>query len=205
MGFPGPFHRQKRHLLTRTPNSWITALLLLPAVAVMLPAPSTGPVWLLVFVFIIITFTTTILNNNGINSFSEVIYLKKKLLHPAAMASEIFSLYWGVIPLCWMRGHGELWSEKKWVLESDRTGKGCLRHLEKLLQLCSSCSLGGTNPENVEGPTEWQTKLVGKQRGSIRPQMSKELKVFFFDWCQMIVLLASGKWNTEQQNTIIWG
>lgn len=47
-------------------------------------------------------------------------------------------------------------------------------------------------------------QVVGKQGGSIRPQMGKELKAFF-DWCQTIVLLASGKWNSEQQNTIIWG
>lgn len=88
-----------RHLLGKAENSWGTATSLLPAVAVILLASSTGPVWLLIFVFIII-ITTTILNKNGTNSFSEIFFFsfKQMFLLPQDIVREIFSLYeWVVI------------------------------------------------------------------------------------------------------------
>lgn len=83
-----------RHLLGKAENSWGTAASLLPAVAVILLASSTGPVWLLIFVFIII-IATTILNKNGTNSFSEIFFFsfKQMFLLPQDVVREIFSLY----------------------------------------------------------------------------------------------------------------
>lgn len=168
--------------------------------------PSPGSIWLLISVFSIV-ITTTILNNNGTNSSSEIDYFFKKqlLLHPATARRKMFSLYE------WMEFLHARW----WATRNDIQNKlgVWIRQCREPLAWASG-RLGSSIPGAVVaskaralkhgGPTARQPKPAGKQGGSIRPQMGKELKTFS-DWCQMIVLLASGKFNAEQQNAIIWG
>lgn len=124
---------------------------------------------------------------------------KQMFLLPQDVVREIFSLYEWVEIL-----HGGWWGTRNDV--RNKLGvRLCREPPETLASVILEQLLPwGHKPRKRRGPTAWQPKVLGKQGGSIRPQMGKELKAFF-DWCQTIVLLASGKWNSEQQNTIIWG